>query len=163
MAEEHKEAEETKKGGSKMLIIIIVVLVLLLGGGGAAAFVMMGKSDHEEGEEGAEGEEAPADTAGLLGAIYPMDTFIVNLGVKGSFLKTTLQLEFLEPIVPQSFEFSMPKVRDAIIRVLSNRRASEILTVEGKEDLRDDVKDVINETLGSEDVVQVYFTEFIVQ
>lgn len=177
MAEKEKDKEkeggegEAKKGGKKKLIIIIVG-VLLLVGIGVGAFLVLGKSGKtEEGEEGAETEEAAGEEEGgeggehgeLPGAIMPLETFIVNLQVKGSFLKVTINLEFAEPELPHSAETDMPKIRDAIIRVLSKKEAKDILAPEGKDKVRDEIKEIVNQTLGSEDVVGVYFTEFIVQ
>ena len=87
----------------------------------------------------------------------------MNLQVKGSFLKTTIQLEFAEPQLPPTVESDIPKVRDAVIRILSSKSSADILTAEGKEKLREEIKNSVNESLGAEDVTQVYFTEFIIQ
>jgi flagellar FliL protein len=176
--EKEEGAEEAPKKSKKMLFIIIgVVLVLVIGGAGAF-FMLGGKKKAAEGEEeeAAAEEEAAGDHGdagghgkeggehgGLSGSIVPLDTFIVNLQVKGSFLKTTIQLEFGEPGQPHTLESDMPKVRDAIIRIMSGKTAQEILVVEGKEKLREEIKDGVNNAMGSEDVVNVYFTEFIVQ
>ena len=169
MAEEEKSTDEGKKGGGKKKLIIIIVLVLLLGGGGVGAYLALGHSKPEGegedagaeeggGEEGHEGEQTV-----LPPAILPLETFIVNLQVKGSFLKTTIQLEFAEPQLPPTVESDIPKVRDAIIRILSSRSSADILTSEGKEKLREEIKNSVNESLGAEDVTQIYFTEFIIQ
>ena len=96
-------------------------------------------------------------------AVLPLDTFIVNLQVKGSFLKTTVQLEFVEPELPPTIEHETPKIRDAIIRLLSSKSAADILSADGKEKLREELRQEINGALKSEDVGQVYFTEFIIQ
>ena len=178
MAKEEKEEKEGKEGegegakkGSKKLIIIIAAVVILVGGG-AGAFFALGGSKAKEGEEATDGGDAgEGETAAegegeggeLPGAVVPLEVFIVNLGVKGSFLKTSIQLELSKPEPGKDFEHNVPKIRDAIIRVLSTRIAQEILAPEGKEKLRDEVKKAANDALGTEDVVAVYFTEFIVQ
>ncbi len=178
MAKEEKEDKDKKEGegegakkGSKKLIIIIAAVVILVGGG-AGAFFALGGSKAKEGEEGADGEEATdeevahegeGEGAELPGAVVPLEVFIVNLGVKGSFLKTTIQLELTRPEPGHDFERNVPKIRDAIIRVLSTRIAQEILAPEGKEKLREDIKKAANDALGTEDITAIYFTEFIVQ
>lgn len=173
MAEEKEAAEGGEKpagGGKKKLIIIIIVVVLVLVLGGVGAFFALGGSKGE-GEEGGEEEaEAEAEANGeegaageLPGAIFPLEVFIVNLSVKGSFLKTSIQLEFVEPMPPPSLENDIPRIRDAIIRVLSSKTAADLLGSEGKETLREEVKEVVNDTLGADDVSQIYFTEFIIQ
>ncbi|MCB0324007.1 MAG: flagellar basal body-associated FliL family protein [Bdellovibrionales bacterium] len=164
MAEEESTGEESKSGGGKKKLIIIIVLVLVLVGGGVGAFLALGgsKEDAEEGEElEEEGEET--GEAILPAAVLPLETFIVNLQVKGSFLKVTLQLEFAEPELPPTVESEIPKLRDTIIRILSSKESAEILTQQGKETLREELRNGVNETLGAEDVTQVYFTEFIIQ
>lgn len=164
--EEPKEPEAPASGGSKKLIIIIVAVVIVLAVGvGAFLALSGGKADEEAEDEGEELEEEGEGEgeANLPPAILPLETFIVNLQVKGSFLKTTIQLEFAEPELPPTIESDVPKVRDAVIRVLSGKTSAEILTAEGKERLREELRDSINETLGAEDVTQVFFTEFIIQ
>ena len=166
-AKEEKEEVSEAKGGGKKKLIIIIVAVLVLVGGGVGAFFALGKSkDAEEGEEGGEeeGEEgAEGEEAELPPAVLPLETFIVNLQVKGSFLKTSIQLEFAEPELPHTIEHDTPKIRDAIIRILSAKAAADILTVEGKEKVREEVKQAVNEALKSDDVTNVYLTEFIIQ
>ncbi len=170
MAEEKKEGEEAPAGGKKKLVIILAVAVLVIGGG-VGAFLAMGSSDkHAEGEEGLEegGEHGGEHGEGAEGivlppAVLPLETFIVNLQVKGSFLRTTIQLEFAEPELPHTIENDVPKIKDAIIRVLSGKSSSELLTTEGKDKIRSEVRDSVNEILGGEEITQVYFTEFIIQ
>ena len=171
VVDKEEKAEEAPKKSKKMLFIIIGVVVLILGGAGAF-FALSGgkKADGEEGEEGAEEEEPAAEHGAeggehgeVAGSIVPLDPFIVNLQVKGSFLKTVIQLEFGDPGQPHTFEADLPKVRDSIIRTLSSKQAQDILSIEGKERLREEVKNSVNNAIGSEDVVNVFFTEFIVQ
>lgn len=170
--EEKKEAEQKegeaapKKSKTKLIIIIAIVVVLLAGGG---AFFALGGKKEGDGEEATDeeadaGHEEEGGAEGELpGAVVPLDVFIVNLGVKGSFLKTSIQLELMTPEPGKDFERSIPKIRDAVIRVLSGKVAAEILAADGKEKAREEIKKAVNDTLGSEEVVAVYFTEFIVQ
>ena len=165
MAQKEPEEQLAPAGGSKKLIIIIavVVVVLVLAGVGAFLALKSGKGAGEE-EEAAEEEQAEETEEGAPeNAVLPLDAFIVNLQVKGSFLKTTMQLEFAEPQLPPTMENDVPKVRDAIINILSAKASSDLLTPEGKEKLREEIRNKINEVLGAEDVTGVYFTEFIIQ
>jgi flagellar basal body-associated protein FliL len=58
-----------------------------------------------------------------------------------------------------------PMIKDAIIRVLSSKKPEDVLTVEGKEKLKEELIEGINEAIGIEEdvVVNIYFTEFMVQ
>ena len=172
--DEKEKPEEKAKGGKKKLIIIIAAVVLVVGGGVGALFAFKGsKGNKEGGEATAEGGAGKAEEGGaagaegeaaeLPGAVFPLETFIVNLGVKGSFLKTQIQLEFATPELPANTENNVPKIRDAVIRILSSKNSADILSVDGKEKLREEIKNGVNEAIGAEDVVNVYFTEFIVQ
>ncbi len=166
MAEEKKEkTEEAPKNNKKMVIIMAVALVLGIGIPGA--FFAMSGSDKSKDDAFLEDEYddsgASGGVAGLPPAVLPLETFIVNLQVKGSFLRTTIQLEFADPQLPHTIESDIPKIKDAIIRTLSSKSSSEILTVEGKDKLRGEIRDSVNDMLGSEEVTQVYFTEFIIQ
>lgn len=179
--EEKEESKEAGGGkGNKKLLIIIAVLALLLVlviGGAVGAFMTMNKApaaapqakaaeEHHEEEAPAEEEEASEGGHGEKGgsaAVMPLEPFIVNLQVKGSYLKATMQLKFAGKAVPKNAESELPKIRDAVIRTLSSKSAAEILTAEGKEALREEVKKAINTAFGSDKVVQIYFTEFIIQ
>lgn len=173
MAKEQKDDEEKqddapkKKGKKKLLLIIVIVVVVLLGGLGAffALKGSKGKTTQEEQEETEEGGDAThgGEEGDLSGALFPLEAFIVNLQVKGSFLKTSIQLEFGQPELPAGLENQVPKIRDSILRLLSTKQAGDILSGDGKEKLKEEIKVAVNNTLGAEDVVQVYFTEFIVQ
>lgn len=183
--EEGKEGEEAAKPKSKKKLIIIVAVVLLLVGIGVPLF-LMGGEDAKKAEHGEE-DEKPVhyETAKL-------DTFIVNLSENATFLKTTILVEYDPSLInlggadgaaaeggghagggdkpaagglPPIFEKRKPMVHDAVIRILSSKKASEVLTAEGKETLKQELIDAINEALGVEEapVVNVYFTEFIIQ
>ena len=176
--EEEQEQEEQKpKGGNKKLIIIIavVVIVLILGGVGAF-FALSGKkasskattgeaaaTEAEAPEAEAEGEAAEGEGGKVEASLFPLETFIVNLQVKGSFLKTDMQLEFKNGEDVKKAEKEVPRLRDTVIRILSSKTATEILASEGKEKLKDEVRTAVNELLGEEKVLEVYFTEFIIQ
>lgn len=168
-----KEQEQpAKKGSKKMLIIIIVVVVLVVGGGLGAFLALGGKSKGgtaaEEEKAGAESEggEEKTEAAGegeVPGAVLALEPFIVNLQVKGSFLKATIQLQLATQGAPKAVEADIPMIRDSIIGILSSKSATEILAKEGKDKLRKEIKQAVNHTLGSEEVDKVFFTEFIIQ
>ena len=56
-----------------------------------------------------------------------------------------------------------PKLRDAILSVLSTRTVNELLTPEGKEKLKGDILKAINDKVPEVDCKEIYFTEFLVQ
>ena len=171
--EEGKETEEKPKKSKKLIIIIAAVVVVLIIGGVGAFFALKSPKGGEgvdpeaakeeaSAEAPAEGEGGEGEAAGEAN-LFPLETFIVNLQVKGSFLKTDVQLEFASAEEMKLADKEVPRLRDTIIQILSSKTASEILTSEGKEKLKDELRQSVNGLLGGEKVVEVYFTEFIIQ
>jgi flagellar FliL protein len=54
-----------------------------------------------------------------------------------------------------------PKIRDIIIIVLSSKTYAEVSTKEGKDELREEIRDKVNLFLTKGQINRVYFTEFI--
>lgn len=120
--------------------------------GHEAALVMEGSHDEEELEEG----EEP------LGAFFPMETFVVNLSGR-NYVRVQLQLEFNGREVPKRFYARLVPVRDAIISTLASRSPEDLIEEKGKEALKKDLRDRVNEILRKEEVKQIYFTQFFIQ
>lgn len=57
------------------------------------------------------------------------------------------------------------QIKDTILRVLSSKKAEDVLTSDGKERLKDELIEGLNEAVGLEEppLTAVYFTEFIIQ
>jgi flagellar FliL protein len=189
--EEKKEGEEVAevkpKSKKKLFIIVGVLIVLLVGAGG---FVMLGGKKEVKKDEHAEEQDQEKHYETAL-----LDTFIVNLSENSTFLKATILVEYDPAVLnvggahgeeggeaggeghgggeggekpaalPALFTKRKPMVHDSIIRVMSSKKASDVITVEGKEQLKQELIEAINEALGLDEapVVNIYFTEFIIQ
>ncbi len=171
MADKKNDEEEVKekpaKKGPLKLIIIIVVALVVLGGGGFFAWSMFSKGDVEAedadvaenvSEEDTGEEEKPA---GFL----KLDPFVVNLNedVGTTYLKLTVVLEMDDAESVSGAEVMMPKMRDAVIVLLSSKKFDEIGTVDGKFQLREEIVARVNHILSGNKVKTAYFTEFIIQ
>ncbi len=95
--------------------------------------------------------------------LLPMDTYVVNLSSAKRYLKVDLQLEFDAPNKVDKGVKETPRLRDSIIRVLTSKTADDLLTVEGKDTLRQELVKVVNAALGENIVTDVYFTNFVIQ
>ena len=179
--EEDKEAEKSeaaapKKGKSKKLILALILLpVLLLAIGVPVFFLLRGAkpaevqtahvqldTDAEAVPEGADDEEQLDENEEPLGAFFPLDTFIVNLS-KGGYIRTSVQIEFEDREVPRRFITRLVPIRDGVIGILASRTSDECTSSEGKSNLKQDIKALVNEHLRKEAVRNVYFTQFVVQ
>ena len=174
------EGEAAPKGKKKLIIIIAVVAVVVIG---AAAFFLMG-GKKEEGAEG-QAEEHAEEHKHYEQAELP--SFIVNLSETSNFLKVKLLLEFDPEVLakaggeagggghggegekggglPGLLGTREAMIQDAVIKVLSAKKAADVLTVEGKEQIKEELLEAINEASQLEEppIVAVYFREFIVQ
>ncbi|TWI64591.1 flagellar FliL protein [Pseudoduganella lurida] len=171
-ADPKAEAAPAAGGGKKKLVIIIIaVLVLVLGGGGAAAYFMMkGGADAEHDEEPVKHEKKKKKKKAEGPPVYvPVEAFTVNLqpeeGEQYLQLAFTLQVPSAEQ--EEAIKSNMPKVRSRILLLLSSKKASEINTPEGKQQLAKDILVQVNEPFADGDeeqeVAEVLFTSFIIQ
>lgn len=174
MAAEKDKKEEIvpKKKGKGMLIGIIVAAVLVLGGGGF--FLMKGMGGGSSDEAGAkestsshapakEGHGAKAGASN--GSLVSLDPFIVNLQDNSGtrYLKLNINLELDTGSSGYEIEDLKPQIRDSLIILLSSKSYSDIGTVEGKYQLRDEIVARVNQFLGKSKVKTAFFTEFVIQ
>ena len=182
MADKEEQNPKENEGQVKKkspIVLILVVVVLLAVIGGAVAFFVLGKKDDSSAKNDAKIEAS--DESSKL-EVYEFDTFVVNLAKATNFLRTTIQIEYDPSVLagdegdekgggmtakslPKLFEKRDAMIRDAIISTLSYKTPAELLTQEGKEALKEELVDAINDALGLEEsiVVSVYFKDFIMQ
>lgn len=99
----------------------------------------------------------------FIGKLVPLETFLVNIsGSRGrKLVKINMELEVSNAEVQEEVEKIKPKIRDYIIIIVSSKTFTEISTKEGKDLLRDEIKNQINLFLTKGQIARVYFTEFI--
>jgi len=121
--------------------------------------VSASKKKEEKGKEGKEG----AEKEGSL--IVPVDTIVVNLsGSNGRrYLKAKINLEAKDDEVKKLIESKSIQIKDRLISILSSKTLEDIDGLEAQENLRKETKDAVDVVLKVEGVLQVYFTEFVVQ
>ena len=153
---------------NKILMLLIgVVLVLLLGMGGGL-FMMWNKLSTLDAKGPSAVNEQPGKVPKaqpLLGPIFPLDTFIVNLADKGGnrYLRITMDLELNDSTMENELEKRLPQVRDSILMILPTKRFEDISSAEGKTALRDEMREKLNSFLAQGQVTNIYFKEFVVQ
>jgi flagellar FliL protein len=178
MAKEVKQVVEAApaKSGKKLLIVtIVVLLVVVLLVGGAGAFFLLKRSNAVEIDE----EEAPVETvksrkksAKPLPPVYvAMDAFTVNLIPESGeqFVQLIISVEVVDAESGEMIKTYTPKIRNNVMLLLSSKKASELLTKEGKEKLAGEIRDQMNQVLDPKargddaPVKEVLFTSFIIQ
>jgi len=98
-------------------------------------------------------------------SIVEMDPFLVNLAdaAETRFAKITIKLESAAAGFSQSVDEHLHQIRDSLLILISSKHYSNIRTVEGKLELRDNILERVNAIVGEGKVGAVYFTEFVVQ
>ncbi|MBW2066016.1 MAG: flagellar basal body-associated FliL family protein [Deltaproteobacteria bacterium] len=166
---EPEDTDKKKSGESKKLpfkLLILAVLVIALGAGGYFAWGFFKKGKAPEGD-GSAPPDHPKDKAGEVLVIHPLDSFIVNLmdksGLSNRYLKVTISLEITGEKTRKILEENNPRLRDAILLLLSSQSFDEINTPDGKIALKQELLYRVNQVLNGNIVKKIYFTEFVVQ
>lgn len=147
-------AETPAPPRSKKLLIIggALVLILAIIAGGA----LWWKAAHPKADPDAEEEESVTTTKKEAKkkdehppVFVNLEPFTVNLVQEtgDQYLQVALAVEFEEPTAEALMKAHMPKVRDAIIRLLGSKKASELAPTDGKNKLAAELKEVINDVL----------------
>jgi flagellar FliL protein len=151
-------AHAPRKGGALKKLAMIGVAVLLAGGG--AAYWMLGGTK----------AEAAADPAVKIAerGVVPFETFLVNLSDPGGnrFLKVTLSLVVSSAEDAKHVEENaslMSHVRSAILELLTEQQAQALITAPGKQTLKDAITKRAADLLKDQKVLDVLFSEFVVQ
>lgn len=118
-----------------------------------------GEGGHGEKKEGKEGKEGEASSN------FIKEAFTVNLAdSKGAhFAQVTIEIEVSDESVKAAVEAQRPKIRDFIVVVLSSKTYEQVSTVDGREFLREEIRNKINGNLPRGQIKEVHFTQFIVQ
>ncbi|MBX3022587.1 MAG: flagellar basal body-associated FliL family protein [Bdellovibrionales bacterium] len=162
--------EPSSSSGGKPTLFILLAIINMAVVMGVGAMLYLGqkkkaaepgiddviKGEHEKIKE----EEKSTD---FIGKLVPLETFLVNIsGSRGrKLVKINMELEVSNAEVQEEVEKIKPKIRDYIIIIVSSKTFTEISTKEGKDALRDEIKNQINLFLTKGQIAKVYFTEFI--
>ena len=167
MAEKNADTA-TDSGSKKKLFIIIgaVVLLLLIGGGVAGWFFL--KPEPPPPEELDPGLQVPVPNLTQKTKIGPMvniEEFVVNIisGDSPHYVKASLTVELTSEEVQPEVEQRMPQVRDAVLLLIGNKTYEELQDLQGKRQLKAELKSKINSFLQNGKVRAIYFTNFVVQ
>jgi flagellar basal body-associated protein FliL len=143
---------------------VAVVLALALGSAGILVWLGAQRSTGASGGAAAEFS-------------LPLETFVVNVtaaNVSGSsnlsgssqrgYLRIGITLGLAHPLPRNQAEAaSTARVRDTILAVLAGAQPDELLTLEGKRQLKNELLKALQERVPQLAVENVYFTEFLVQ
>lgn len=115
------------------------------------------KKMSEEAEESELGEKEVKQE----GRLVPMETFTANLAQGDGprrYIRMDITLKFSGDSKEEEYTARKPQIRDAVISILNSKRPEDILKVEGKTYLKDEIKAAINSFLIDGQIVDIYYT-----
>jgi flagellar FliL protein len=155
-------AAPAKKSRKGLVIILVVVLLLLAGGGGGAYWFLL------RGNGAAEAAEAEPEPPPPATGIVPLEPFVVNLADPSGtrFLRVTMSLVVADEAVAKEIEEEKvvhARLRSAILELLAQKQSIELVTPEGKAELKKAIAEGAAHAAHELKVEDVLFSEFIVQ
>ena len=161
---QEQQEEEAKSRGLKSILVMAGAGIAVLA---AAFFFVVGViAPSMSKKDAADVAEEPAEpVAQEAMANYEESTIIVNLAGPDSerYLKVNLSLAVSDRAVVLKLEKQNARLRDELIDILSTKTVEDMLSPEGKDVLRTQIIEAANATIGEPKVVDVYFTEFVIQ
>lgn len=135
-----------------------LVLVVLVAG---VAYVVAARVATPPARAGEGREPSPAQTAKFS---YEAGEIITNLADEGNrrYIKVVLRFDLADEKTQKEMEKRAYQVRHEIIAVLRSKTLAEVSGKEGMESLGRDILAAVNGLLGTDKVVNVYFSEFII-
>jgi flagellar FliL protein len=141
--ETQTEATGAGSGKKKGLLLIIVGVVVVLAAVGAGAWVFLGSG--EKSEQVAKAEGAPQTPP----TFFTLDPFVVNLaGEVQHYLQVGIDLKIADEHVKDQLKVHLPEIRNGVLLLLSSKGVDDLSTLEGKNRLRAEIREVVNKPLG---------------
>ena len=122
----------------------------------------------EKKEDAAKGQspviERPANLPRSQGIVVPLPPITVNLYDAGGrrYLKLGMEVE-VNKDVSKALKDNEARIRDAVIMLLAGKTYAEVASPDGKVMLKAEVANRLNQILGGQRVIRIYFTDFVVQ
>lgn len=148
-------AAEAPPPKSKKTLVIIVAAVVVLALVGVGAMLMLKKKPAEgEGEDEEQGKPAASvkHDPKAVPTFVPLDAFVVNLADKDveRYAQIGMTLEIGDAKLGDQIKAYMPAIRHAVLMVLADKTAAQLIDREGKLKLAREVQRETSRVLGAE-------------
>ena len=163
------------QGKIKLLLGLLVLALLLALGAGGYAFTQVGALNKEVGDvkavvaKRASGMEKALPemeaSARHVGTIHPLGNFVVNLLDPGNvrYVNCRIEVEVEDSATVKEITARDALFKDAVISLLGNQTYEDLLGIEGKAQLREELLVRFNRMLPAGQIARIYITEFVVQ
>jgi flagellar FliL protein len=169
---EEKPAPKKSINVGQLILILVVTVVSNVAGAGMTWYLLGRPVAHAEASvaEGAAAPEEEDDIAAMLqrGAVVPLEPFVVNLADPDAarYLRIKISLmvddkeKVAEVIENQALQL---KVRDTILQTLTRKTSQDLINDEGKNKLRQEIRDQVEPFFRDPNLMDVMFTGFVIQ
>lgn len=147
MAEEQQVPQKNRRG----LWIGLIVAILCMSTSVFVYFTFLAKDSAELSPKDMKSVTLPSLTVNLADAN------------DSRYLRTTITLEYSSDKLEEELKLSMYKVKDGVLKVLRNSRASTFEDPQQTEALKQALLDEVNSRLHSGKITALYFEELLVQ
>ena len=139
---------------------MFVFLLLIIAGG--AWYILNQQKQNDPAVEAPPSPQAP-----IFSALEPL---VVNLQPENGmeqYLQVAMTLQLSHQAQVEQIKTYMPQIRSRLLILLSSKRPSELISVEGKINLAETVRDALNQPFTSMapplGITNVFFTAFVIQ
>jgi len=159
---------EKKKPNILLIAVGLLVFLLVVAVGGFVGYTRLPGIVAGVSGGGGEAQVVEQRVRRLeVKSILPLEQFLVNLADADSisFLRATFQLGMTEVMNPPPGKDSldMAIIRDVIGDILSSKTSEQVMSPDGKESLREEIRVIINDRLPKNRVAEVFIVDFVVQ
>ncbi len=172
MADEEVKKEENgeEKGEQKKrsifqnkIFLVGIILVAQLG----IAFLLgtMLSEQSKKDQETVKAEEVKWEGSGERGKIVMLENIVLNLTENDRlyYLKVTMGLEVSSPDMEKEVKNREAHLRDVVISCISGKKVTELDDEDERNSLKTELYRKLNEALTSGDLIQIYFSDFVIQ
>ena len=150
------EREKSVSANRNKAIIAVVIVVIIV-----AIFSFQKKSDVTP--QSAPAPAPPHAPISSQATLIVIDPIVVNLSDSGKYVKLIMELELIDASLSSVVAGNKPKLKDAIIELISRTSYESLSSVEGKRRLKEEIIQKANMTIGRKIIKNVYFTDFVLQ
>ncbi len=162
-------AEAKAKGGifeNKAIVLGIIVVVQALLAIGLTQFLIVPKLGVQDAGMDGSAVEEPIEEMPEMGVLVNLEDIVVTLvsnSKKPRYLRINVNLEVPNAVVAEVVSSRLPQLRDMVIMTVSDMTPEQISTPEGKRGLRDEIFRRIDEKMPAGTLMNVYFSDLVVQ
>ncbi len=173
MADKDPEVVE-EKGKSKLaifenkaILLGVIVIVQAVVAIGLTQFVIVPRLGVQSADMGA-AQPAEESEAAMpeMGVLLGLEEIIVTLAgdaQRPRYLRISVNIELKDQMTADVVATRLPQLRDIVIMVLSEKTAAELSLPEGKKGLRDEIFRRIDEKMPKGILMNIYFSDLVVQ